>query len=137
MDHDVVEHLILESFNAPLPAVEQAELLTHLANCASCAAFEARQRALDSRLSALLPPLSAPGSLRADVVARIEQDDRRDWVASLPELLHFVTCGAGTAVCAALVPLDGLTIATAGVAATLAGYALLTTARLVLGGQDA
>ena len=129
MDCRSVEEAILDSLeNAGADSV-QREIDSHLVSCPACTAFAARQRRVDAQLSAMLvPPELSPGFRKA-LRKRIRRDAMQLWADSLPDKVHFLSCGFATVVCAILMPFHPAVVLSAGTAATAVTYLLMTTVR--------
>ncbi len=72
-----------------------------LATCAECARFALRQRALDAQLASVLVAPALSASFRSTLHARMRRERRQIWLDVAPDIVHFVSCGVATAVCAA------------------------------------
>lgn len=129
MDCEHVQNQVLDAFDDAPPEAVRHAIAAHLAGCATCAAFAARQRALDRKLTALLLPPQLDPAFRVGVRARLIRERRLPWRDSVPDIVHFVTCGVATVACVAFVPLDTVKVAAAGVLTSFLSYALLTTVR--------
>jgi anti-sigma factor RsiW len=128
MDCEKVQEEILESFEASSVAI-QWEIDAHLAGCPRCAKFGARQKALDARLSMMLIPPEMSPAFRTALHKRIRRETTRLWSDSLPDIVHFVSCGVATLLCAVLLPFDAAMILGSGAAVTVLTYILLTAVR--------
>ena len=53
----------------------------------------------------------------------------RLWSPSLPDVVHFASCGAATVSCAVLLPFDAVMVLGAGAAATAVSYVVLAAVR--------
>ena len=120
---------ILQLLDDGLPGEEPAELRAHLAGCPACAAFAAKQQALDLRLRAMLPPPELSQAFRLALRRRIRRESIRLWSPSLPDVVHFASCAAATIVSAVLLPFDALIVLGAGAAATTVSYLVLAAVR--------
>lgn len=110
--------------------VQPPDVAAHLDGCAACRAFAAAQQALDARLSAMFVAPDLSPAFRQDLRARIRAERRPNvWYESLPDIVHFTSCGLATLWCAYMLPLDPLTVAGAGATTALVSYALLTAVR--------
>ena len=98
----------------------------HIAACPACAAFAARQIAIDTGLRQALVAPHVSARLRAEVHERIDQEARSVWRDALPDVVHFASCGAMTVVSALILPFNPLTVFAVGAGATLLSHALLT-----------
>ena len=124
-----VEEEVLGSFEKAPSASMRASLDAHLATCEACARFARVQHALDLRLGATLVPPAVSSDFRPALRQRIRLEatsSRRD---SLPDVLHFASCGVATVVSAVLLPLSPLVIVAAGTTTALATYVLLSAIR--------
>jgi anti-sigma factor RsiW len=101
----------------------------HLAECPACAAFAARQRALDADLARVFRPPSLSPSFRPALRARVRRERTRAWMEALPDIVHFASCGAATLACAAFAPLAATTVLTSGIAIALGSYVITTALR--------
>ena len=124
MDCRIAEQRILESLDSP-PSFQEG-LVIHLAACPACTAFAAKQRALDLRLSATLPPPALTPTFRADLRRRIRHEPPAVWPDWIPGAVHLLSCGAVTILFAILLPFDSSLVLGVGTAATLFSYVLLT-----------
>ena len=129
MHCDEIQEAILESFDeAPAPELRR-QIDAHLPGCAACAAFARRQARVDAALSvALQPPASSP-AFRSTLRRTIRRDTLRAWFEALPDLVHFVSCGAATLVCAVVLPLDAAVVLATGTVGTAFSYMALTVLR--------
>jgi len=119
---------ILEMFDG----TSSPELEAHLASCPECAAFLARQAALDRELSVMLePPELSPG-FRQVLRGRIRQETPKLWSQALPDLVHVGACLAATGICAVALPFGAAPVLAAGVLVTAATYLPILAARLWL-----
>jgi len=134
MDCTTARDAIEEALTAR--TADTAEVLAHLATCDDCARFASRQRALDARLTTVLvtPPPSA--SFRATLRARMRRERHQRWLDYAPDIVHFVSCGVATAICAALAPADMAVIVGVGATAALIAYVPLTALRTSLDDAD-
>jgi anti-sigma factor RsiW len=115
---------------------DSADVAAHLVTCDECARFASRQRALDARLTSVLAPPALSGSFRSTLRQRMRRERRRAWLDAAPDIVHFVSCGAATAVAAALAPANMAMIVSLGAAAALAAYVALATLRSSLEDAD-
>ncbi len=123
MDCRIAGQRILESLDSPSL---QGGLVIHLAACPAYTAFAAKQRALDLRLSAALPPPALTSTFSADLRRRIRHETTTVWPDWIPGAVQLVSCGAVTILFAILLPFDSSLVLGAETAATLFGYVLLT-----------
>lgn len=130
MDCQRVQEEILESFDDGASAALQPEIAAHLAGCAACAVFAAKQKRLDSRMSAMLVPAAISPTFRSQLRRRIRRESAHAWLDALPDVVHFASCGVATLVCAVVLPFDPTVIVGAGTAAALSTYLVLTAARM-------
>lgn len=137
MNCDHVQDYILQSFveDARSGTVRQA-IAAHLLGCAACTAFAARQQRLDERLTATFPPPEMSPAFRLALRAQIRRERWRAWRDSVPDVVHFVSCGLATLWCAVVLPFEGVTVAAAGATAAFMSYAVLTTVRQALEDAD-
>jgi anti-sigma factor RsiW len=119
---------MLQSFDDDSPEKAQVELHAHLAGCAECGRFAARQAALDARLTAMFTAPSLSSGFRAGLQRRIRRESM-PLSPALPDVVHFATCGAATIVCAAVLPFDAAMILGVGAAATSLTYLLMAAVR--------
>lgn len=129
MHCDDIQEAILESFDeAPAPELRR-QIDAHVSGCAACAAFARRQARLDATLSvALQPPASSP-AFRSTLQRTIRRDTLRAWFEALPDLVHFISCGAATLACAVVLPLDTAVVLATGTIGTAFSYMALTVLR--------
>ena len=124
-----VQEAILDSLEDAAAGVTLPEIDAHLAGCPACTAFAARQRSVDIRLGNMLtPPEMSPGFRRA-LRKRIRREAMQVWADSLPDKVHFVSCGLTTVICAIVMPFPAASVLTAGAAATVVTFILLTAVR--------
>ena len=137
MDCLQVQEAILDAFEQR--GATEHNLDAHIASCPACAAFAARQQALDARLSALFPPPAAPTlspAFRAGLRQRLQREKpvpqappRTAWLDAMPDVLHLASWGVATAASVALLPFDAMTIVGVGAAAATVTYVLLIAVR--------
>jgi anti-sigma factor RsiW len=125
MDCRLAQEEILELFDGA--ASEEAR--AHLAGCAECAAFAARQAALDRELSEMFQPPELSPNFRAGLRRRIRSESPRLWPEALPDLLHVGGGLAATIVCAAVLPFGAGPVLAAGAMVTGASYVVILAAR--------
>jgi predicted anti-sigma-YlaC factor YlaD len=124
-----VEEAILDSLEGSGTAGGQREIDAHLAGCAACTAFAARQESLDARLGKLLVPPEMSPEFRKTLRKRIRREAMQSWADSLPDRVHFVSCGFATVLCAIVMPFNPAAVLIAGAAATVVTYILMTAVR--------
>ena len=129
MDCRSVQDRILDALDGVAPAENPRELDHHLAGCPTCAAFAARQQALDSRLQQVLTPPELSPAFRTALRRQIRKDTLRVWADSLPDKVHFASCGLATVLGALFVPLHAAAILAMGAAATVVTYLLMAEIR--------
>ena len=129
MDCEHVREQILESFEGPESAPQAREIAAHLAGCAACTAFAAKQHALDARLTAMFTPAEPSAAFRQVLHARKRREAVPSWHDSLPDIVHFASCGIATLWSVIALPFDPVTVAGVGITAAFASYALLTIMR--------
>lgn len=129
MDCEHVREQILESFDDPASAAQAREIAAHLAGCAACTAFAARQQALDARLTAVFAPAEPSAAWRQALHARRRLETVPTWRDSLPDIVHFASCGLATLWGVIALPFEPLTVAGVGTTAAFATYALFTIVR--------
>ena len=129
MDCRKAQEEILESLDGGGPAEDQREIDAHLAGCPACAGFAAGQKTVDTRHGRMLMPPEMSPSFRTALRKRIRRDTMRLWSDSLPDKVHFVSCGLATVLCAILMPFDAAAVLGAGATATIVTYILLTEVR--------
>lgn len=128
MDCRQAQEEILEMFDG----ATSPDLEAHLAACRECAAFLARQAALDRELSAMIePPALSPG-FRTGLRERIRRESPKIWPQALPDIVHVGSCLAATGICAVLLPFGAGPVLAAGVLVTAATYVPILAARLWL-----
>lgn len=129
MDCRKAQEAILESFDDAGGAEARREIHAHLADCPACAEFAARQKTVDARLGRLLTaPEMSPG-FRKTLRKRIRREETRLWTDSLPDKVHFASCGLATVLCAIFMPFDAAAVLISGTAATVVTYILLAEVR--------
>ena len=129
MECRIVQEAILDSLEGVAPGGTILEIEAHLAGCPACSAFAVRQRALDIRLGTVLtPPEMSPG-FRKSLRKRIRRESMQLWTDSLPEKVHFLSCTLTTVICAIVMPFPAISVLTAGAAATVVAFILLTAVR--------
>ena len=118
MDCRSVEEAILDSLENAGTAGVQREIDVHLAGCPACTAFAARQQSVDAQLGRMLvSPELSPGFRKA-LRKRIRREAMQLWADSLPDKVHFLSCGFATVMCAILMPFHPAAVLSAGAAAT-------------------
>ena len=128
MDCRQAQEEILEMFDGS-PA---AEVHAHLAGCAACAAFLARQTAVDRELGAIFEaPALSPG-FRSALRSRIRGEVPKAWPDALPDIVHVGSCLAATVLCAALLPFGAGPVMAIGATVTGATYFLVLATRSLL-----
>src|ERR1044072_7183148 len=100
MDCREAQEEILEMFDG----APSAEVHAHLAGCPACAAFAARQSALDRDLAAMLEPPQLSPEFRSSLRRRIRREAPKLWPEALPDIVHVTSCLAATILCAILLP---------------------------------
>jgi hypothetical protein len=114
-----------------------AAVEAHISECAVCAAFADKQRAIDVQLGAVLVCPELSSVFRSRLRRRIAQDKMRWWRDALPDMVHFTSLGVATLVSAVLLPFDiSLTLGT-GAAIALLSYVGFTALRDVFEDGDA
>jgi anti-sigma factor RsiW len=136
MDCRTFRDAMCDGLGVTAPGAERAGWAAHLAGCAGCAAFAARQRTLDDQLTAALAAPGLSPSFRPRLRARIRRERRRKWLELAPDVVHVAGCVAVTALCLVLAPLHPSTTLAAGAAGTCLTYLALTTLRDSLEGTD-
>lgn len=119
---------ILESFIESRPADVQATVDAHVAGCAACATFAEKQRLLDRHLAAMRVPPASHARFRAVVRERVHHERRIFWSDSLPDAVHFASCGVVTVLMLVWSPLSTPSVLTLATAATLLTHIVLTAA---------
>ena len=128
MDCRAAQEEILEMFDG----APSAGIHAHLAGCTECAAFAARQSALDRQLSAAFDPPALTPDFRASLRKRIKQEAPRLWPEALPDIVHVASCLLVTVLCAVLLPFGAGPVLGIGVLVTGATYVVILAARLWL-----
>lgn len=126
MDCQRAQDEILEAFDTARPADVQAAVDVHVADCAECAAFARKQRALDRRLATMLVPPRLTPRARAAVRERARRERQLFWSDLLPDVVHFASCGVVTVISLFLLPLSTPVVLGLGVIGTLFTHAVLT-----------
>jgi len=129
MDCQEVQEEILDSLEDASSTGKQQELEAHLAKCPSCAAFASKQKALDVRLSQLFTPPEISRAFRPALNKRIHRETARLWLEALPDIVHFASCGAATALCAVLLPYSASYVFSVGISAAVLAYVPLIAIR--------
>src|SRR5689334_19224247 len=129
MDCRSVEEAILESLENAATASVQREIDAHLAGCPACTAFAVRQQSVDVQLSGMLVPPELSHGFRKALRKRIRRESMQLWADSLPDRVHFLSCGFATVMCAILMPFHPAMVLSAGTAATVVTYLLMTAVR--------
>ena len=132
MECQTVQEQILRTLDERSPAGMNAAVEAHLGGCAACAAFAAKQTALDVQLSAWLVPPELSRVFRSKLRKRIVQDNGRRWADTVPDLIHFSSLGLATLVCASLLPFEASFTLATGTVIALLSYVVLTAVRGVL-----
>jgi anti-sigma factor RsiW len=131
-----IQDALLDLVDEPgTPATRQA-IDAHLAGCPACAAFAARQRALDLRLLTELRAPSLSASFRPALRQRIRHERVREWFEALPDLVHIGGCTVATCASALLLPVDAVVVLGAGATMTIASYAMMAALRSALDDSD-
>ena len=133
MDCSIARDAILDALAT---GTDSAELVAHLATCADCGRFAARQRALDAKLTAALVAPDLSLSFRPALRARIQRERRRVWLDAAPDVVHVTSWVLATTVCAVLTPASMTMIVGAGAVAALSTYVALTILRDSLENAD-
>ena len=131
-----VQEAILDSLESVTPAGTLREIDAHLAGCSACSAFAARQSALDIRLGSMLTPPELSSGFRKMLRQRIRRDAVQLWADSLPDKVHFLSCGLATVICAVIMPFPAATVLSVGAGATLTTYLVLTAVRNLIESGD-
>jgi anti-sigma factor RsiW len=129
MDCRNVEEAILDSLENAEAASVRHEIDVHVAACPACAAFAARQKSLDARLGGMLTPPELSPAFRKALRKRIRREAMQLWADSLPEKVHFLSCGMATVLCAIVMPFHPAAVLSAGAAGTVLTYILMTVVR--------
>lgn len=136
MDCHEVRATILDSLDEPLPPGRITDVDSHRAGCPNCARFAAAQQVLDQQLSVLLRAPEMSVGFRPRLRQNIRRDARQLWSPALPDVVHFLACGAATMVCAVLLPFQATLTVGVGAAATSVSYLLATAVRDALERAD-
>jgi anti-sigma factor RsiW len=129
MDCQQVQQGILESLDERRSPANRREIDAHVAGCPECARFAARQQAVDARLAGMLvPPLLSP-AFRPALRSRIGREPATGRPEVLPDVVHFLSCGVATLLCAFLLPFAASVTVATGTTAALLTYVLLTSVR--------
>ena len=75
-----------------------------------------------------MPPEMSPGFRKA-LRKRIRREAMQLWADSLPDKVHFLSCGFATVMCAILMPFHPAAVLSVGAAATGVTYVLMTAVR--------
>jgi len=110
---------------------DQRDLHAHLVNCPACAAFAAKQAALDAQLKAVLAPPNLGPGFRAELRRRIRRETPAAWTDSTPGIVQLLSCGAVTIASAVLLPFSSSVVFGAGAVATALSYVVLTVVQSV------
>jgi hypothetical protein len=78
----------------------------------------------------LAPPDLSAGFRRA-LHKRIRREAMQLWADSLPDKVHFLSCGLTTVICAVVMPFPVASVLTVGAAATVVTFMLLTAVRIL------
>ena len=116
--------------------VVPAGIDAHVAACPDCAAFAAKQKALDMRLTIALKPTESSPAFRGILRNRIRRETKRLWPDWLPDLVHFASCGFATLLCALLLPFGTPPVLGIGAAVTGVTYLLMTAVRISFEGAE-
>ena len=126
MDCQRAQDEILDAFDTARPVDVQAAVDAHVADCAACAAFARKQRALDRQLATMLvPPRLAP-RVRAAVRERVRREPRLFWSDLLPDLVHFASCGIVMVIGLVWLPMSAPVVLSLGAIGTVLTHAVLT-----------
>jgi anti-sigma factor RsiW len=129
MTCDRAEELLFESFDDELGIEARRTLDRHLASCGTCTALAAQLRVVDARLTAALPPISAPMSIAEGVRRRQRQERVTAVRESLPDIIHLAGCSVATLLSAALLPVDASLTLAVGVTVTGLTYTVMAAVR--------
>ena len=77
----------------------------------------------------MLTPPELSAGFRASLRRQIRRDTLRVWADSLPDKVHFASCGLATVLGAIFVPLHATAILAAGAGATVITYLLMAEIR--------
>lgn len=127
MDCREAQEAILDMFDGAT-----AEINTHVAGCAECSAFLARQSALDRELAEILQPPALSPNFRAALRERTRREPSRLLPHWLPDVVHLVSCAATTLVCAALLPVGAGPVIATGALVTAGSYVFILMMRMAL-----
>ena len=88
-----VQQALLDSLDFPIPVELDQAMNNHTRSCEACRRFAEQQRALDVRLTAVMPVVSLSSGFRSSL--RVRLGDRRvpNWPESLPDIAHLAGCG--------------------------------------------
>ena len=112
------------------------EIDAHVAACSYCAAFAAKQKALDMRLTIALKLPELSPAFRGILRNRIRRETKRLWPEWLPDLVHFASCGLATLACAFLLPFGTPPVLGIGASVTVVTYLLLAVVRISFEGAE-
>ena len=126
MDCQRAQDEILEAFDTARPADVQAAVDAHVADCAACAAFARKQRALDRQLATMVVPPRLTPRVRAAVRERVRRERRLLWSDLLPDLVHFASCGVVMAIGLVWLPISAPVVLSLGAIGTVLTHAVLT-----------
>ena len=129
MTCDQAEQLLFESFDDVLAVDPRRALDRHLTSCPACAALAAQLRAVDARLSAALPPVTAPASIAAAVRQQVRRERLTALRDSLPDIIHFSGCTVATLLSAALLPVEASITVAIGITFTCFSYVVMALVR--------
>jgi anti-sigma factor RsiW len=129
MECHEIQESILDALDGAPSSGQRRVIDAHVASCAACAQFAARQLAIDVRLvSVLVPPAMAPMS--PSTVRARQRDDaltaRRD---ALPDVVHFASFGLATLALAWTLPISPSIVISGGATMALVSYVALSVIR--------
>jgi anti-sigma factor RsiW len=136
MDCAQVQEEMLDSLDEPPSAASLRAIDDHLDGCAACAAFAAKQRALDAQLMSSLVAPGLPDSFRPRLRDKVRRERMRASFDALPDLVHLGSCALATVGCALLVPIDAALVLGAGATMTMVSYAAMAALRSALDDPD-
>src|SRR5690348_1305363 len=87
------QQALLESLDSRIPAELAQAMNNHVRSCEACRRFAEQQRALDVRLTAVMPVVSLSSGFRSSLRARLSDCRIPSWPEALPDIAHLAGCG--------------------------------------------
>jgi hypothetical protein len=124
MNCDEVRQMVLDSLIGPIRAEFYVLMETHIAGCDACRRFADVQRALDTRLTAVVPVVTLSSGFRSSLRQRISSRQISIWPEFLPDVAHLIGCVFGVVLLLLLFPGHSRSVLLAGAGFTAVTYFL-------------